>query len=239
MRSVMWKRIVLLLAMAFLTPLATQAARTKIIMRAFVDLNGDGRRDAVAIRMISGRFYKADDPADESCPSCACGAPKYSGKFRIEVNVVGRKPVSQDLNELMGGYEELEFWAEPWQVTYDDYNHDGRIDFNIGQFGNCGGWVYRLFTVARSGRVSRLKVKDGNPDSEIFADDDNNSTRVIRSTPKGFYTRGYYNAADPVGFYTSYYTWNVKKRSFIFVKDVYDLIQKKVSPTVPHWAQAN
>jgi hypothetical protein len=239
MRSRILKRIVSLIVMVFLSSLTVHAARNVTITRAFVDLNADGKRDAVAIKMTSGSYYKANDPADEGCPSCACGVAKYSGKFSIEVRINGGKPVRQNLNALMGGFDELEFWAEPWRIVFADYNRDGQVDFNLGQYFSCNGWVYRLFTVARDGRISRLEVDEGNPDSEIFADDDNNSTRVIRSTADGFYTKGYYNAADPPGFYTSYYTWDTKKRSFIFGKDVYDRIQKKWSQTKPHWARGN
>jgi hypothetical protein len=230
------------LALAGLLILATQtgqAARTGVITRALPDLNGDGKRDSVTIRMTDGRFYAANDPEDESCPSCACGAPKFKGKFNIEVRIGGGKPVTQSLNSLMGGFDELEFWAEPWRIVFDDYNRDGQVDFNLGQFANCSGWAYRLFTIANDGRVSRLEVEEGNPDSEIFASDDNNSTRLIRQTPKGFSTRGYFNAATPVGFYNSYYVWDAKMRSFRFVKDVYDRNQKPESRTTPHWARSN
>ena len=233
------KRIIALAGLLFVATQTGQAARPVAITRAQLDLNGDGKRDSVVIRLTSGRFYAANDPLDESCPSCACGAPKYKGKFNIEVQLGGKKPVTQSLNALIGDFEELEFWAEPWRIVFDDYNRDRQLDFNLGQFANCSGWVYRLFTIAGDGRISRLEVEEGNPDSEIFASDDNNSTRLIRSNPKGFTTRGYFNAADPVGFYTSYYVWNAKMRSFRFVKDVYDRNQNPKSKPTPHWARAN
>jgi hypothetical protein len=233
------RRISLAGAVMLLATSLAAVAQTTTITRALVDINGDGRRDSVAIRMIAGSFYGANDPADESCPSCACGAPKYAGQFQIEVRINGRKPIRQNLNALMGSFERLEFWAEPWRIVLDDYNRDRQVDFNLGQFANCSGWAYRLFTIARDGRISRLVVAEGNPDSQIFAGDDNNSTRLIRSTARGFYTQGYYNAADPPGFYTSYYTWNAKMRSFIFWKDVYDRLQKKESLNKPHWASGN
>jgi hypothetical protein len=172
----------------------------------------------MAIIMTSGRHYVADDPADDSCPSCMCGSPKYVGKFAVEVWISGSKPVGQNLNALIGEFDELMFWARPWQIVFDDYNQDGRKDFNLGQYASCNGWAYRLLTVGPDGHVSQLKVEEGNPDSEIFASDDANSTRLIRHTTDGFYTRGYFNAADPVGFYTSYYVWNPKQRLFSFGK---------------------
>jgi bla regulator protein BlaR1 len=233
------KRIIALVGLLFLATQTGQGARPVVITRALVDLNNDGRTDAVIIRMTDGRYYAANDPEDESCPSCACGAPKYKGKFLIEVQIGGKKPVSQSLNALMGGFEELEFWAEPWRIVFDDYNRDGQVDFNLGQFANCNGWAYRLLTIAGDGRISRLEIEEGNPDSEIFASDDSNSTRLIRSTTKGFYTRGYFNAATPVGFYTSHYLWNAKMRSFVFVKDVYDRNQNPKSTNKPHWSRAN
>jgi hypothetical protein len=239
MRVPLVKRIVALACLLILAARIGQAARPVVITRAFVDLNGDGRKDTVTIRMTSGRWYAANDPSDESCPSCACGAPKYKGKFSIEVRLSGKTPVRQSLNAMFGGFDELEFWAEPWQIVFDDYNRDRRLDFNLGQFANCGGWVYRLFTISRDGQLTQLDVEEGNPHSEIFAGDDNNSTRVIRPTADGFYTKGYYNGADPIGWYTSYYTWNAKTRSFIFGKDVYDRVQKKSSRSRPHWARGS
>jgi hypothetical protein len=237
MRVQMVRQIIALSGLLLLATQTGQAARPVFITRALLDLNGDGKKDTVAIRMTDGRFYAANDPEDESCPSCSCGAPKYKGKFSIEVQVKGKSLVRQSLNSLIGGFEELEFWAEPWRIVFDDYNRDGRVDFNLGQFTNCNGWAYRLFTIANDGRVSRLEVEEGNPDSEIFASDDNNSTRLIRPTAKGFSTRGYINAATPVGFYNSSYIWNAKMRSFRFMKDVYDRNQKPQSMTTPRWAR--
>src|SRR5436305_1249248 len=196
------RQMILVFIFLLLSSLPGQAARPIIITRTLIDLNGDGRKDSVAIEITSGRFFKANDPADESCPSCMCGAPKYVGQFIIEVKINGRKSVRQSLNRLIGGFDNLEFWAKPWKIIFDDYNGDGQIDFNVGQYTNCNGWAYWLFTIAPSGHVSQLKVEKGNPSSEIFASDDANSTRIIRHTAYGFYTKGYYNGADPVGFYT-------------------------------------
>lgn len=226
------KRIVLIVVVLFNSQ-AGYAARPVAITRASVDLNGDRRTDSVAIKMTSGRLYQAD--VEDG--GCMHGAPEYEGKFVIEVRIRGRKPVRQNLNVLVGGFDVLSFWTEHWKIVFDDYNRDGRIDFNLGQYTNCGGWTYWLFTIAPNGRISQLKVEDGNPSSEIFASDDANSTRIMRHTADGFYTKGYYNGADPIGFYTSYYVWNAKKRLFIFKKDVYDRDQKQTYYK-PHWAKA-
>jgi hypothetical protein len=234
----MWKRIALLVITVFLTPQSVPARLTVVVTHALRDINGDGKKETISIKMVSGSSYKANDPADESCPSCMCGSAKYAGTFDIEVMIRGRGSVRQNLNALMGGLERLEFWDEPWQIVFDDYNRDGQIDFNLGQYFSCNGWAYRLFTIAPDGRVSRLEVEEGNPDSEIFASGDSNSTKMIRRTKTGFYIRGYYNAATPVGFYTSYYKWDEKKRLFIFEKDVYDRNQKQTAPK-PHWARSN
>ncbi|HKR00092.1 MAG TPA: hypothetical protein VJT09_05435 [Pyrinomonadaceae bacterium] len=236
MRPCPWKRIALLVVTTLMIPRAVPARVREVITYTQRDVSGDGVKDVISISMASGTFYKANDPADKTCPSCMCGSAKFAGSFEIGVLVRGRGQVKQSLNALMGGFERLEFWAEPWQIVFDDYNGDGQIDFNLGQYFSCNGWAYRLFTIAPDGRVSRLDVEEGNPDSEIFASDDSNSTKMFSHTATGFYTRGYYNAATPVGFYTSYYNWDKEKRLFVFEKDVYDRNQKRAT-SKPHWAR--
>jgi len=59
------------------------------------------------------------------------------------------------LNDYMGVYkgEQLSFWAPRFTLVFRDYNGDGEIDFNLGQYGICEGMIFgylRLEEMARS-----------------------------------------------------------------------------------------
>jgi len=74
------------------------------------------------------------------------------------------------------------FRAMPWRIRFADYNHDGQIDFNLGQYDSCNGWLYKLFTISPTGQVTPLlKPGDGIPST-----DNSNSTSEIRVTKAGF-----------------------------------------------------
>ena len=113
-----------------------------------VDVNGDGLPDIVSIRMTAGRR------TNDAEPWCGMG-DKYEGTFVVSVNILGVETVTE-LNSLYPPRTTLWFWAAPWSLAVSDYNHDGLIDFNLGQYGACQGWIYSLFTIERSGKVHLL-----------------------------------------------------------------------------------
>jgi hypothetical protein len=150
------------------------------------DLNADGRPDSLTIELVSGRRYVDEERW--------CGAgEKYEGEFAVVVSLAGGRTVWHDLRELFGWADSppttLFFPAKPWSIVLDDYNRDGQVDFNLGQYGSCSGWSYRLLTVSTDGDVSSLGAfRDG----WLFLSDQEPSTDRIRTTAEGI-SHSYYD----------------------------------------------
>jgi hypothetical protein len=141
---------------------------------------------------------------------------KYEGRFNLCVEVVGKPLVHTNLNRLMYPQNETEalfFWSAPWQVHFADYNHDGQIDFNIGQYGGSNGWDYRLFTISPSGEVSELPIGDS---EEISWPDFSNSTDRIHLTDQGFWYAHYDQFRGPL---RSTYAWSKTRGRFVLEKE--------------------
>jgi hypothetical protein len=73
-------------------------------------------------------------------------------------------PVTNDLNRLFYPQYDKEqpmfFWSsEPWEIFFADYNHDGWVDFNLGQYAGGVACEFRIFTVSPDGRVSELPLE--------------------------------------------------------------------------------
>ena len=174
------------------------------------DLNGDGKPDRISIELVAGRKY------DDQTLWCGNGR-KYEGRFDLCVEIAGKSPVRTNLNRLMfpgeKDEEPLFFRSEPWQIQFADYNHDGQIDFNLGQYAGCNGWAYRLFTISPSGAVSEIPIEDG---KEITWADGSNSTDQIHLTKRGFWYAHYDQLR---GGLTSTYAWDKAKKRFVLAKE--------------------
>ncbi|MFC2081900.1 hypothetical protein ACFLSF_03750 [Candidatus Bipolaricaulota bacterium] len=111
-------------------------------------IDSDGREETLEVLVVSGQRY-----VDEIL-WCGMG-DKWEGEFDIRVRGGQRIPSRGSLNELMAG-EILFFHAPQFDLVVDDYNGDGKIDFNVGQYAVCNRAVYFLFAIARDGHVTRL-----------------------------------------------------------------------------------
>ena len=171
-----------------------------VIAKADRDFNGDGRMDHLELVMISGRKYVEEDWYSEA---------KYEGKFVVRVRIAGRKSVETPLEG------QFWFWSKPWRIRFGDYNHDGQIDFNLGQYSNSVASAYRMFTVSPTGRVTELKLpeKEG---VEIYGRD--NSTSQIKLLHRGFSSWCYVRGED-TGWYRETYSWNRKRKEFDLIKN--------------------
>lgn len=188
--------------MLLLSSVPTQAEKPTIITQSFIDVNGDGQKDSVTIIMVSGKRYRDQD---------WCGAgDKYEGVFHIVVQIQGGKTVEQNLNTLFDESlgNKMFFKSGDWQIQFDDYNRDGRVDFNIGQYGSCNGWVYKLFTIVPSGQIVPLEREERGH----FVADSRNSTSKIYTNKIGFYYTYYDNTAG--GLTTAYYVWDKTRKKF-------------------------
>ena len=185
--------------------------RKPLLSSSYVDIDGNGKKELVELRMVSGKLIEAEE---ESCLSFR----KYEGKFSIAVWVEGG-PIEQSLNALWGDEAGAMFFhAEPFRLGFHDYNQDGQPDFNIGQYENCNGWTYKLFTIARDGKITPLKV-DGF-DQGLYVQDVDNSTAEIRETSSGFRKKEYNNTDESCMPCTKVFVWNKEKQAFKLTRKV-------------------
>lgn len=181
---------------------AAHASEPITVTQALVDLDGDGRLDRIELRMVSGRRYVDERPW---CGASQRREPKYEGRFALRVAPGGGRPIETDLNALFGGSGDLWFYADAWQIVFRDYNGDGRLEFSLGQYGSCNGWIYRILGVDRTGRVAALS-------EDLFSADRAASSAAFHPTGRGFRHTWYDNARGSA--FCAEFTWNEKARRF-------------------------
>jgi hypothetical protein len=162
----------------------TDASEPRVVTRAVADLDGDGRPDAIAVQMVSGLRYVDEKPW---CGMSVGGMPKYEGRFVLRVTLAGQRPVDTDLNALFGESGDLWFHGDGWPIVLRDYNGDGRLEFSLGQYGSCNGWIYRILGVEGTGTVTALS-------GDIFSADRAASSAAFHPTPRGFRHTWYDNS---------------------------------------------
>jgi len=148
----------------------------EVVAGLAADFDGDGARETVELVMTAGSRVKDAEPW--------CGAgDKWQGRFELRVRrgrvVLDRRSFAALFWPPDGRGEEAFFWA-PLTIHAADYNGDGRLEFNLGQYGSCNGNLYRLFGLDPRGRLRELPVAGG---GAIFVSGAGkaNSTRVIRA----------------------------------------------------------
>jgi len=167
-------------------------AGCKVISSIDFDVVGDGKLETVEILLTGGRRY-----VDEM-PWCGMG-DKWEGEFAVRVRSGERILSLVSVNELMG-VESLFFHAPHFELVLQDYNHDGLIDFNLGQYSGCNGGIYYLFTILADGQITRL----GHKGYHVF--DHRNSTPTIQVADDhvGF---TYYSQSSAL-YETEWYEWH-------------------------------
>lgn len=186
------------------------AQETPTITDSSVDIDRDGKLDRVVIKMISGERY-------DDTELWGGRGVKYESVFTITTEIAGKPPIEHNLNVLYDGkigYRTFFFWAELWRIQFQDYNRDGQVDFNIGQYGGSNGWWYKLFTISKEGTIIALNLPglDGVPVRDFAC-----STSKIKLTEAGFCAEWYDNSDRPpdTGFVRHYYRWIVEKNAFV------------------------
>ncbi len=159
---------------------ATNDCPPVVLGRAVQDFNGDGRNDVLSLVWMGGRRFVDED--------LWCGAgEKYTGQFVFRVAFAGGATVDTTF-ESLGLNDVFEFfraWSDqPWPIVTADYNHDGRLDFNVGSYGSCINSAFCLFTVLPAGRVAPLRIEGANV--LVLAPPDENSTDAFELTAAGF-----------------------------------------------------
>jgi hypothetical protein len=181
---------------------APSSAPTVVARGTFV-LGPGQTQSTLEVRMVTGRRF-----VDNELWCGGQGLEKYEGSFDLAVRIEGKPPVLTNLTALVHG--ELWFSAAPWSVQFADYNHDGRLDFNLGQHGGCAGWVYWLFEISDKGSVTLLRLPE--PNNMFWSIDRANSTQRLYPTSEGFrVSRPGVSASD---FVCTTYRWLGRDRKF-------------------------
>lgn len=160
-----------------------------------VDIYGDGRTETVSLVMTLGKKYHDEEQW--------CGAGnKYEGDFSIVVTFPDGRRLATELKPLVPCMSF--FYSDPWSIYFADYNHDGVLDFNLGQYAGCNGSSYTLFTFSRDGKVLCI----GSASLSGHA----NSTDKITLTDKGYSDSFYNNAIG--GPTQTFYEWDATSQAF-------------------------
>jgi hypothetical protein len=169
-----------------------------------VEIDLAGKKAFLQLALLKGGKVR-DEALSAMC------AERIEGTFAVKVKFRKGRTVSTSINDLMKFTKvrsaKLAFCATHWRIVTADYNRDGHIDFNLGQYGTSNGWVYWLFTVSPSGHISLLPV----PDDFIFLADNKNSTAEIKVSDEGIKSVAYANTCDKVedcGWWETTYRWN-------------------------------
>ncbi|MBA4393532.1 MAG: hypothetical protein C0407_08270 [Desulfobacca sp.] len=159
-----------------------------VISRSWFDIDHDGVKETVEIVMAKG------ERVNDQEPWCGNGE-KWEGYFTVRIKKNGQILSGQSLNGLMFPSQReadpISFWTPEFVLVFADYNGDGQVDFNLGQYGSCNGNIYRLFTIDRNGRVSPLPIA-GEEGIFISSDKRANSTDLIQAE-KGIISIRYYD----------------------------------------------
>lgn len=84
------------------------------------DVDGDGRSDRIVIRLVSPRVV----------PWMA--TERLEGKLVVTVKRASGQRTDTDISALIGR-DVAVYDFQDGSVVVRDYNHDGRLDFNVGQ----------------------------------------------------------------------------------------------------------
>jgi hypothetical protein len=161
-----------------------------VISESAYDVDHDGVKEIIQIVLEQGRRYRDVEPW--------CGkGEKWEGQFTIRLIKGSRAVTRQSLNELLmpdGEAEDIFLWTPRFSLVFNDYNGDGKIDFNLGQYGNCNGNSYQLFTIDANGTVTKLPIAERRG---FFVSEKNrsNSTNAIRIVNGGLEFTYYDNTA--------------------------------------------
>jgi hypothetical protein len=144
-----------------------------------------------------------------------CGSGwKYEGVFSIAVIFPDGHRTETKVNSFWDN-EKLFFYSKPWTIRFADYNHDGVLDINLGQYSGCNGSGYKIFSFLPDGKVISLPVMLY---KAIPLSGHDNSSDKITLTRKGF-SAGYYN--NTIGGNTTvFYDWDPVSRLFVPIREV-------------------
>lgn len=199
------KKMPLLLTLSLLTALSLHADDSLVVAEATLDVNGDGRPDTVQVVMVHGEKYIDAEP---SCHMSYGGTPWYRGRFVVRVQLAGQKAVETELGLLFGkDRTTLEFNGSGWPLVFQDLNHDGRLEFTLGQYATCNGSEYIVLGIDSTGHVSALSPT-------IYMGGHTGSTDVLHPSERGFRFSTPYSAST-MSYSCTEFDWHAKEGRFI------------------------
>jgi bla regulator protein BlaR1 len=111
----------------------------------------NGQLAYMRLKMVKGRYYEDWNPG-------AYMGTNWEGQFVIDLaDELGNNIAETDISKIFS--EPLTF-NSTFSIELDDYNDDGDLDFTIGQYGSSNGYLYRIFTLRKDGKVEQLTIKD-------------------------------------------------------------------------------
>lgn len=126
--------------------------KDKVISHTEYDINNDGTKEVIEIILKDGQYIEDNE-------LWAGKGKKWTGNFEITVKDSNNLLFSSSLNSLM---DEIDFFYCPeFELALQDYNGDGRIDFNLGQYASSVDSVYTFYTINSNGVIERLPIFEG------------------------------------------------------------------------------
>lgn len=173
----------------------------QIVSDTACDISGDGIPERIQVVLISGKKY-----VDKN-KWCGSGE-KWEGQFVVRVRtskdlLLNETPLNIMLYPESKKPVDLFFWTPMFKLVMQDYNHDGKMDFNLGQYGSCVGNDYTLFSISADGAVIVLPIDQEGAENrswfvspgfsdDIGGDRRDNSTEAIKLSGK-FVVFAYFN----------------------------------------------
>lgn len=151
------------------------------------------------LKMVQGRYY------EDWTPKTISGTV-LEGSFIFELSDVNGTTIAQ--TELSAFYNKPLIFTGEFSIEFDDYNHDGNLDFTLGQYSLNKGKSYKIFTIKSDGAIEELVVKD-TPELFISSGGDGFSTKLTKNDNTSFKVRQYDSDAGKT--FESIYQWKTDK----------------------------
>jgi hypothetical protein len=165
-------------------PQPTPVDRPVILTDVSIDLDGDGVPDRFTLTLASGTYVEDGG---------------YTGCVIARVRLGRRKPVPTDLCKFVG---ELSGLMPNLEIVFQDYNHNGHMDFNLGSRLGAYTSTYQLFEVTADGSISLLPFRPEEGKNLFVLDDLEISTHRLQLTTEGF------SYSDQGGTLRTSWRWN-------------------------------
>lgn len=124
---------------------AGEEAEDEILAEAKLDIDGDGAKERLVVRMTRGT------KREETEPGAFMGTIR-KGDVRLEwIDAEGNLLHARDLNPDFGGIPLLFEERRDFTLRLDDYNSDGNPELALGQYVSSNAFVHNLYEMSDDG----------------------------------------------------------------------------------------